>query len=319
MRRAAILRVAVAAGLLALVWIALRGTDAQARLTGMSPGWALAALAALSLQTWLSAWRWRLTARQLGIVIGPARAVGEYYLAQLLNQILPGGMVGDVGRALRSAGQAGRTPAALAVVLERLMGNAMLIAAMLTAALASWVMPLDRPVPAKLSVLAVAVVLIAAATGLLIVRNSGQPAMTIRRAVRLGLLAPTVLPRQILLSLGTVLANLAAFACATRATGTALPPLTALILIPPILFAMMIPVSVAGWGLREGAAAAIFPLAGFSAGAGLAASVAFGLLFLTSSLPGLVVPILRRRGNTRPVDGVSPTLSAPDDPKMEIS
>lgn len=319
MKGAAILRACIAAGLLALVLIALRGSDAQARLAGMSPGWAAAGLAALSVQTWLSAWRWRLTARQLGIAISPTRAVGEYYLGQLVNQILPGGMIGDVGRALRSAGSTGKTPAALAVMLERLMGNAMLLAVMLAAALGSLILPLDRPLPPQLPATVAAVLLIAALAGLVVARASGRAAAVIRRAVALGLLAPGVLPRQILLSLGTVAANLAAFAFAARATGTDLPPLTALILIPPILFAMMVPVSVAGWGLREGAAAAIFPLAGFGAGAGLAASVAFGLLFLTSSLPGLAVPILRRRGNAGPRAGVSPTLSAPDDPKMEIS
>lgn len=317
--RVTALRLVMAAGLLALVLIALRGSDAQARLAGISPGWALAALAALSLQTWLSAWRWRLTARQLGIGIGPARAVGEYYLAQLLNQVLPGGIVGDIGRALRSAGPSGRTPATLAVMLERLMGNVMLVAAMMIAALASRVLPLDHPLPPRLFALAMATALIAAAAGLLIARSRGRLAATLRDAARLGLLAPSVLPRQILLSLGTVLANLTAFACAARATGTALPPLTALILIPPILFAMMIPISVAGWGLREGAAAAIFPLTGFGAGAGLAASVAFGLLFLTSSLPGLVMPVLHLRGNASPRPRVSPEPSASDDPKMEIS
>ena len=97
------LRAAIALSMLALVWMALRGTDANARLADMSPGWALAAFVALSVQTWLSAWRWRLTARQLGIRMGAFHALMEYYLGQLVNQILPGGMVGDVGRALRSA------------------------------------------------------------------------------------------------------------------------------------------------------------------------------------------------------------------------
>ncbi len=55
----------------------------------------------LTVQTLLSAWRWRLTARQLGLRIAPSQSVREYYLAQIVNQSLPGGMAGDVGRAER--------------------------------------------------------------------------------------------------------------------------------------------------------------------------------------------------------------------------
>ncbi|MDB6177755.1 lysylphosphatidylglycerol synthase transmembrane domain-containing protein [Paracoccus sp. Z330] len=314
-----VLRAVIALSMLALVWLALRGTDALTRLGDMSPGWALAAFVALNVQTWLSAWRWRLTARQLGIGISASHALGEYYLGQLVNQILPGGMTGDVGRALRSAGRNGRTPAALAVILERFMGNAMLVVVLLTAVVAVWVLPVDQPLPPHLPAILTVLLSAVALAALIVARASGRVAATLRQALSLGLMARGMLSRQILLSLGTVLANIAAFALAARATGTTLPPLTALILIPPILFAMMIPISIAGWGVREGAAAAIFPLAGLGAGAGLAASLAFGILFLVSSLPGLVVPILRRSGNARAHRRVCPTSPASDKPKTEIS
>ncbi|MFP4274670.1 MAG: UPF0104 family protein, partial [Paracoccaceae bacterium] len=49
-----------------------------------------------------------------------------------------------------------------------------------------------------------------------------------------------------------------------------------------------IPISISGWGLREGAAAALLPLAGATASDGFAASVAFGLVFTASVLPGLI-------------------------------
>ncbi|MEM7718492.1 MAG: UPF0104 family protein, partial [Pseudomonadota bacterium] len=55
-----------------------------------------------------------------------------------------------------------------------------------------------------------------------------------------------------------------------------------------------IPVSISGWGFREGAAAALFPLAGASASDGLASSVAFGLTFLVVALPGVIVARLDR-------------------------
>ena len=56
---------------------------------------------------------------------------------------------------------------------------------------------------------------------------------------------------------------------------------------PLILLTMLIPVTISGWGLREAAAAALLPLAGFVASEGLATSVAFGLVLLATSLPGI--------------------------------
>lgn len=104
-----------------------------------------------------------------------------------------------------------------------------------------------------------------------------------RRAVT----ARPVRRRQIALSLGTALANVSAFAACSAAIGAPLPPVISTTLIPLVLFAMVLPLSIGGWGLREGAAALLYPVAGASAGAGLAASVAFGLMIWVSVLPGV--------------------------------
>lgn len=98
---------------------------------------------------------------------------------------------------------------------------------------------------------------------------------------------------QIVLSAGTTLCNLAAFAFCARAVGVVLPPVVILALVPLILFTMLIPLTISGWGVREGAAAALFPLAGATASEGFAASVAFGLVLLVAVLPGLLTLWLR--------------------------
>lgn len=300
----AAMRLLIAVALIALVLSVLDSREAMLRLKSVDPGWVFAGICALTLQTGLSAWRWRLTASQLGVRIDTTGAVREYYQAQFLNQILPGGVLGDVGRAIRSAGSAGLMRASQAVVLERMLGNAMLILVMLAAVCAAWIVPDWHGLPTGvlwLIALILTVVLVGAALFLLPWRR-GRLALisaATREAVALAVLSPQVLRKQVLLSLGTVLANLGAFACAALATGVDLPALTALILIPPILFTMLIPITVSGWGLREGAAAALFPVAGFSAEAGLAASVAFGLMFLASSLPGLVIMLWDAAGNAR--------------------
>jgi uncharacterized membrane protein YbhN (UPF0104 family) len=81
------------------------------------------------------------------------------------------------------------------------------------------------------------------------------------------------------------------------ATGTVIGPFAMLTVVPLILLAMIVPLSVAGWGVRESAAAMLFPVVGASAEAGLAASVAFGLVFLSVTLPGGAILLwdMRRR------------------------
>jgi len=60
-------------------------------------------------------------------------------------------------------------------------------------------------------------------------------------------------------------------------------------LVPPVILVTMIPVSIAGWGVREGAMVFAFSLVGIPQGEALLASLLFGLAVLFSSLPGGVL------------------------------
>ena len=74
-----------------------------------------------------SAWRWRVVARALGAEIGLSVAVGAYYRSLLLNSVLPGGVLGDVHRAVthgRRGGDVVRGLRAVFRTLRRLLGVA---------------------------------------------------------------------------------------------------------------------------------------------------------------------------------------------------
>ena len=58
----------------------------------------VAATAITAVTTVVSAWRWRLVARGLGLQIPLGSAVSSYYRSQFLNSTLPGGVLGDVHR-----------------------------------------------------------------------------------------------------------------------------------------------------------------------------------------------------------------------------
>ena len=80
---------------------------------------------------------------------------------------------------------------------------------------------------------------------------------------------------------------------ATR--GAPLPLGAVFAVVPLVLFAMVLPISVGGWGVREGAAVALLPIAALTTAQAFAASAAFGLMALLASLPGLALVWTRRR------------------------
>lgn len=297
------LQIAVLVALIWLIWRAVDWRAAMALLASADPRWLVAAALALTVQTVLSALRWRITAAQLGIGLSRGDALREYYLSQVVNQSLPGGVVGDAGRAVRARGQAGLLASGQAVVFERIAGQIGLLALLIVGigvAMAVptgmvWPMWLIVPVGigfAALAGIVVAVYLQAAKDSAL-----GRSIRSFAHAVA----HRDVWRAQAALSLGTAVCNITAFGLCAVALGVALPLLAAVSLVPLILFAMVLPLSISGWGLREGAATVLFPLVGATASEGLAVSIAFGLIFLSTVVPGLLLtwmrpnaPVLRR-------------------------
>src|SRR5262249_1096520 len=78
-----------------------------------------------------------------------------------------------------------------------------------------------------------------------------------------------------------------------RALGIELSFAECLLLFPPVMLASAIPVSVAGWGVREGAMVVAFGFARVPAADAFAISVLFGLLAIVMSLPGVVFWLAR--------------------------
>lgn len=66
-------------------------------------------------------------------------------------------------------------------------------------------------------------------------------------------------------------------------------PLTIyLVIIPPAILLTILPISFAGWGIREGAMIALFMLIGIDQNLVLAMSLIYGIILIISALPGLV-------------------------------
>ena len=286
-RRRALLRLGLSFVLLLALLSWFDGREVLNRLARMDLRWAAPALLLSVLQILLLAWRWRFTAARLGLHMPYRLALREYYLGVFLNQLLPGGVLGDVSRAWRHARSTARARTAVhAVVLERiLLQSVMLIVALVS--LAALPLPWSE---GALWVLALLVLMLASVGLLRTFRNRlqwlGSAAAELARDARSAFLPGTTLALQLASALLFVLANLVVFVAAARSLGSTLPLSTLLPLIAPVLLAMMLPVTVAGWGLREAAAALLWGLSGLSATEGIAIAVTYGLLFLLAALPG---------------------------------
>lgn len=263
-------------------------------------GTTLAAAIGIGLITTVfSAWRWCLVARELRIRLPLGAAVADYYRALFLNAALPGGVLGDVHRAVRhgqSAGDIGR--AVRAVVLERTAGQAVLVAV-------GAAVLLTQPSPALAQsrevALILAIVSVVGAVAFGVVRRRRTPSRdgrygAVRGALveaRGALLARRSWPGVTLASVMVLAGHLAMFVLAARAAGSTASVVRLMPLALLALLAMGLPLNVGGWGPREGATAWAFGAAGLGAGTGLTVAVIYGVLSFAASLPGAVVLVVR--------------------------
>jgi uncharacterized membrane protein YbhN (UPF0104 family) len=300
------LQAAIAVALLVALWRIADGAEALRLLTTAAPLPLLVCALALTAHTVLAALRWRAVAAPLGIALRRREAIAEYYLSQLVNGVVPGGVVGDAGRAVRSRHPAGLGAAGLAVVVERFAGQYALLVVMGIAVTATVAVPggVDWPsgiVPLLAVIVAAALALPAlVALAALLPGRVGAGARRVGGGIRTALSGPRTAAAVVATSLGTTACILTAFASAVAAVGEPVGWSGALAVVPVVLLAMVLPISFGGWGVREGAAVALLPLAGVAASQALAASIVFGLVALAVSLPGIVVLARHRAPRIQP-------------------
>ncbi|WP_209428072.1 lysylphosphatidylglycerol synthase transmembrane domain-containing protein [Pararhodobacter sp. SW119] len=251
--------------------------------------WMALAVGLLALQIVLSALRWKLTAGALGARLPTLWAVSEYHLAVLGNTLLPGGVLGDLGRVARMRGVGGWRLAIESVVVERMAGQVALALAVLLG-LAWWFLP-QLGIPGTLAVTLLAALGVVGPAWTLWALLPGS----VRRTLAAAWFARAVWRQQVVLSLAVLACNLGGFWVAAAATGVELGASAALFVIPLTLLAMLLPVTVNGWGLREAAAMVLWPVVGVDGGDAVAASIGFGLAALGAAGLAILPWALRLR------------------------
>ncbi|MET8528527.1 lysylphosphatidylglycerol synthase transmembrane domain-containing protein [Micromonospora sp. NPDC005172] len=293
-------RVVGGAGLLAVLLWQVGGGAFLAGVRLIDAPALAAALLIGVLTTVCAAWRWSLVAGGLGVRLPLATAVAHCYRAVFLNATLPGGVLGDVHRAVRHGRDAGDVSRGIrAVVWERTAGQVVLVGVALVV-LAAFPSPVRQYLPAAAALLAVAGLAVVLLARLLPGTGRSRWARGVRTAVadvRAGLLARRTWLGVLVASAVMVAGHLATFLVAARTAGSDAPLARLLPLTLLALLAMGLPLNVAGFGPREGVAAWVFGAAGLSAAEGVATATVYGALVLVASLPGAAVLLARRARN----------------------
>jgi glycosyltransferase 2 family protein len=294
-----LLKVVVGAGILVALAVRL-GTQAFVDgLAAIGAGSVLAALGLGLLTTVVSAARWCLVARGLGLRLPLAAAVSDCYRAVFLNSVLPAGVLGDVHRAVgygRQIGDVGR--GVRVVAIERVTGQLAIIVVGLG------VMVVSRPdllgvlLPGRLgaaellaAVALLAVTVVWALRAPRAARLRGALRCVVADA-RSGALSRSTWPGLLALSVVALAGYLALFVVAARVAGTQATVRELLPLLVMGLLAMALPLNIGGWGPREGVMAVAFGAVGLGAAQGLTTAVVYGVLSLIACLPGAVVLLL---------------------------
>ena len=241
----------------------------------------------------LGAWRWSCIMTTLGAPWLPVFYFKTHFKGILFNQVLPSSIGGDGYRILETTKlQLSRRLAITGVLADRVIGFSGLV----TIAVACLYFA-HHVFPAHLFMIVTILVAgcVCAIIGITLLHYLRHPftekigrwlyhlSETLNNAVR----SPLDGLFKLGLSIGTNLSTALSFYFLARALNIDAHVMQFLIIIPYVLLIIMIPISMAGWGLREGAMIALGGVIGLPHGGALAISLLGGLVLILNSLPGL--------------------------------
>lgn len=320
MRRPLLLLLKAAISIL-LLYVSLRSVNLTAlseRLSRLETGWLAAAIVSLAIQTVLVGARWRIIVEQCGVTFGAGAAVRISFIASFFNQVLPSTIGGDAVRVwLLGREGGGWANAAYSVLIDRIVGVVVLTLLMIAGL--PWTLGLVHDPLARAFLLLVGLGAIAGTAVFMSIGALRWPLLT-RWALTRHLVGVSRVAWQLcrswhsmapigLMSVAIHLLSIAAAWCAAQSVAVPVGFFTLLFLMPPVILAATIPISIAGWGVREGSMIVAFAYAGLAQADGLIVSVLTGLATLAVGIIGGIVWIASdgRLRTLPPKAGVSPS------------
>lgn len=316
-----LLKIVVSAGLLAILAFKLDWREVFDRATQLA-WWTLPVATAIQIMVWaLANVRWWLLIRvhDLGHTYGDL--LRPTYIGAFFNNLLPSSTGGDLFRMYYIYRQGhGAAVAVSPIVTERAVG----LICMIGLATAT-IFRFSAGTPVFQTLSALLLWLLACGLGGIVIAsvpvtyyafhrllerwNSLRPVaglLHITEAIHTYLRRPGLLFWLVIISLVLQGLEIAIFLILGSGVGASLPPTQYLFIVPVMLVAASIPVTVGGLGVREAAAITLFVSAGMSQENAAAVSLLFIPVLLLSGLPGLWF-FLRMKGHKKFYDKATHT------------
>jgi uncharacterized protein (TIRG00374 family) len=259
------------------------------RLDGLDLRWMTFALFILCSQMLLLALRWREIIVTCGAKLSLATTLGYNFIGQFFSQVLPSTVGGDAVRTwLLARNGAGWPTATYSVLIDRAVG--VVILAVLVVAFLPWTFNIIHEPIARAALVSIGFGALISAVAFLALGVFQHLRMmerwwltrhlAIASRVAWSLCRSVTGARVVALSFAIHLMTAIVAWCAAMAAHAAIDFVYVLFLVPPVLLIATIPVSIAGWGVRESAMVLAFSYAGLAESDGLIVSILFGVLNL---------------------------------------
>lgn len=294
-----LLRALVTITILVLIVRAINVQQAWRVMANVQTDLLLAAVVMQFASTVISAYRWQLIMRNLLFGQSFTFYWRSYFKGMFFNQGLPTSIGGDAIRVLDIARCGFRKRDALyGVAIDRIAGLAALILLTLVANVFN-----TSLLPAqvyRLMLLLTVLGLLGIASLLVLKRLSWldrYPQLAFVKAISDHLDLAFAHSRFMLLILSLLVPVFAmlGFYATGWALGLRFDLMTYFAIVPPALVLTIIPASIAGWGVREGALVGLFSLIGADKTIVLMMSLLYGITLIIVSIPGLIVFLQGRR------------------------
>ena len=293
---------AAVSGLLLYFALKLVNIDTVAsRLRQINLGWLILAMLILLAQMGLLTIRWQQIVRHCGGELPFARLFRFGMIGAFFNQTLPSSVGGDAMRIWLVGKQANWRVASYSVLLDRAIGLVALAA--LVVICLPWTFGLVKDPVGRVALLVIG---LGSIGGWLVFLALGWQRLHIlqRWSLTRHLAASATVAAEILRSpraMGPIfvpsflihLLTAVAAWCVARSVNADLSLANALFLVLPVILVSVVPISIAGWGLREGAMVAAFAYAGLPQSDGLLVSFLLGISYLVVGVLGGLVWIFK--------------------------
>src|SRR6202011_231511 len=285
----------------ALLYFALRKanfSDLASRINIASLGWIGVAIAVTFFQIFVGVLRWREVSVECGAPLGAMQAMRFNVIGAFFNQTLPSSIGGDAVRLwLGARGGAGWRAATYSIFVDRAIG--LIALAIIIVASLPWSYHLISDPHGRSALLFVDLAALAGGIGFLVLGRLPWPWLKRWWATH-HLHACSVIANRVIFSrkrgpkvaiLSVIVHILAVVIAWCVARSIAAPVLfdQVLQLVPPVMLITMVPISIAGWGVREASMGLAFGYAGLATSEGVNVSLLFGAIyFIVGAFGGLV-------------------------------